>query len=180
MNKQRYALVFTVFIAFFAFFSINALADDKAITYISEDFEACPLTSYAGNAHLQASVKPDSGGSQNVIKRDSKMLNIAVDYISDASAHDSFVQMKEPMSIDGDFVTSVDVIVPDPSKGTFSIYAICGEYIPLAVISDGVIRYPDKSTDAYSNGEKASFSVNINSQKDRLRIYKNGILILNY
>ena len=176
MNKHRFALIFAVFIAVFTLFSITASAEDKAITYISEDFEACPLTSYAGSAYLQASVKPDSGGSQNVVNRDTKMLNIAVDYISGASAHDSFVQMKESMNVNGDFVTAIDVIVPDSSKGVFSLYAICGEYIPLAVISNSVITYPDKSTDAYSHGEKVSFSVHINSQKNRLRIYKNGVL----
>ncbi|MBQ4527199.1 MAG: DUF4962 domain-containing protein [Clostridia bacterium] len=143
---------------------------------IHENFEDFALTSYSGGNNLQASVKPNAGGSQNIVSKGSKKLKISVEYIDGASSHDSFVQMSSPMNIDEQLECSFEVSVTDSSKGSFTVYAICTEYIPVARIADNAITYPNGKTDEYTDGESETISFTIDPSKNRLRVYKNGVL----
>ncbi|MBR3932325.1 MAG: heparinase II/III family protein [Clostridia bacterium] len=163
--------------------AFGATPDGNAIankTYISQDFEDYTPASYAGGAGLHAEVKSTTGGSQVIEQKDDKELRISVKYLSEAASHDSFVQMTEPMSVNGKFISSFDVCIPDSSKGTFYVEMMCGISILPVKISNETINYPRNITQSYTDGETLSFSLIADSVTNELRIYKNNFLVFEF
>lgn len=160
--------------------AFSAATDETKIAnklYISQDFESYTPASYAGGAGLQSAIKPNSGGSQNIVQLDDKKLKISVKYIADASAHDSFVQMSEPVVVSGKFISSFDVCIPDSSTGKFYVEMMCGTSIIPISISKGKIYYPADTTQSYTDGEMLTFSIIADSVTNELWIYKSNSLI---
>lgn len=171
-------MLVTIFI--FSISAFSATTEENPIAnklYISQDFEGYTPASYAGGAGLQASVKPTTGGSQNIVQQDDKELKISVEYLPEATSHDSFVQMIEPMAVSGKFISSFDVCIPDSSKGTFYIEMMCGTSIIPVRISNGNISYPGNTPESYTDGSTLSFSVIADSVTNELWIYKNNRLV---
>lgn len=180
MKIHKITCVILISILFFSGSAFGAATKVNSVAnklHISEDFESFTPASYAGGAGLQAAVKPNTGGSQSIVQQDDKNLRISVKYIPGASAHDSFVQMSEPMVISGKFISSFDVCIPDSSKGLFYVEMMCSASVVPIRISNGNISCFGNVVQSYTDGETLSFSIIADSLTNELWIYINNSFI---
>lgn len=177
IRKIACVMLMLATILIFSISAFSATTDENKTANklnISQDFEGYTPASYAGGAGLHAEVKPNTGGSQNIVQQDDKKLKISVKYIQDASAHDSFVQMSSSVAVSGKLISSFDVCVPDSTKGSFNVEAIGSSCVFPLIISNGKIKYPDNTTQDYIDGTTVTFSVIFDSVTKKLWVYKNN------